>query len=613
MMRQMRENTKWIMLATAIAFVALMVFEWGMDATGRTSGGLGDIGRVNGTTVTYEQYQAVLRNLYDQVQAGQETPVTAAQDREIREAAWTEVVNQILIEQELAGRGIRVTDEEIMQAAQFSPPEQLMSDPLFQTDGQFDVTKYQDFLATSADQVFLLQLESYYREIIPRSKLLRQVNAGIYFTDAELWHQYKMENEQVRLRFVALNPTSRIPDAAVEVTEREVENYYDEHEDDFQIPAQVELEYVALTKAPLREDTVEAREHAESLRQQILEGADFAAMATAESADEVSAAEGGELGMFARGTMVPAFDSLAFNAPLNRVMEPIRTSFGYHVVEVLERQADSARARHILVPIERTNESELQLLTLADSLEVLGESMTLEEAAGRLSLPVREQTMTDLFPFLPGVGQVADGLDWIFDEAAPGEVSPVFEDEQAFYMMELVSATPASTQTLEEAREAITRALRVEKKVEQARAQAEELLARAREAGTLEALDGQDGLEVQEAGPESRAGFFPGLGVQSKTVGTAFGLEVGEIGGPVVEENNVFLVETLERIPADSAAWEENLEMQRARTAFTVQQQRLQQWIEGLREAADIVDRREEVFAASEQQAQQTQTGGMFY
>ena len=43
MMRQMRENTKWIMIITALAFTALMVFEWGMDATGQSSGGLGPI------------------------------------------------------------------------------------------------------------------------------------------------------------------------------------------------------------------------------------------------------------------------------------------------------------------------------------------------------------------------------------------------------------------------------------------------------------------------------------------------------------------------------------------------------------------------------------------
>ena len=74
MMRQMRENTKWIMLVTAIAFVALMVFEWGMDITGLSSGGLGELGRVNGTPVTYEMYQAAYRNLYDQISDSQEEP-----------------------------------------------------------------------------------------------------------------------------------------------------------------------------------------------------------------------------------------------------------------------------------------------------------------------------------------------------------------------------------------------------------------------------------------------------------------------------------------------------------------------------------------------------------
>ena len=51
MMRQMRENTKWIMLVTAMAFVGLMVFQWGMDITGRSGLSIGEIGSVNGTPV----------------------------------------------------------------------------------------------------------------------------------------------------------------------------------------------------------------------------------------------------------------------------------------------------------------------------------------------------------------------------------------------------------------------------------------------------------------------------------------------------------------------------------------------------------------------------------
>jgi parvulin-like peptidyl-prolyl isomerase len=598
------------MLVTAIAFVALMVFEWGMDITGRSGAGFGEIGRVNGTPVMYEQYQAAYRNLYEQVSRSQAEPISSAQNRELEEAAWNEIVNQLLIQQELGRRGIRVTDQEIRDQASFRPPQELAVDPLFQTDGQFDLQKYQDFLANSADELFLLQLEAYYRDIIPRGKLLRQVSSGIYFTDAELWDQYRLQNERVRIRFVAFQPNQRVENLSVEVSEAEVQDYYDEHQEDFQVPAQVEVKYVALTKVPLVEDTVAARERAAAVLEELRTGADFAEVAQRESSDEASAANGGDLGTFGRGQMVPAFDSVVFNAPLNRIQGPVETNFGLHLVEVLSRQADSVQARHILIPFEKTNESEIRLLTLADSLEVLGESMPLEEAAAALDVPASQQMMTELFPFLAGVGQVSDGLDWAFREAAPGDVSPVFEDQQAFYMMELVSSTPEGYQPLETARPTVEEILRMEKKVEVAREEAAEKLETARSAGTLEVLNGEDGLTVQEAGPLSRAEFFPNLGYQNEAVGTAFGLELNEISDPVTTTSDVFLIQLLEKTAADSLAWEEQKDAQRAQSVFEVQQQRLEQWIAAMREAADIVDRREEVFQAP--QGQTASTGGIF-
>jgi hypothetical protein len=125
----------------------------------------------------------------------------------------------------------------------------------------------------------------------------------------------------------------------------------------------------------------------------------------------------------------------------------------------------------------------------------------------------------------------------------------------------------------------IEQILRTRKMVEVARTEAQELVEEARSAGTLEILDERDGLAVQEAGPFTRLEFFPGLGYQNRAVGAAFGLAEGEIGDPVVTENNVFLIKSLERFPADSLAWQEQKEMQRAQAMFTAQQQRLGQWI----------------------------------
>ena len=195
MMRTMRDNTKWIMLITMLAFAALMVFEWGMDITGRTAG-LSELGEVDGVPVLYDQYQFAYRNLYERTQLAQEEAITSDQNLEIEDAAFDEVVTQILIRRELERRGIRVSDDEIRQAARFSPPPQFQGLEGFQTDGVFDMQKYQDYLAT-ASELALLELEAYYRDIIPRTKLMRQLSTGIYLPDAALWSAYRDENEQV--------------------------------------------------------------------------------------------------------------------------------------------------------------------------------------------------------------------------------------------------------------------------------------------------------------------------------------------------------------------------------------------------------------------------------
>ena len=166
LMRQMRQNTKIIMLVTALAFVALMVFQWGMDATGRTAAGT--LGRVGTRSVTVIEWQNTYRTLYDQRSQLQEQPITTQQNREIEDEAWDQVVDQILIDRELSRRGIRVSDDEVRQAARLSPPPEFQLDPAFQNEqGQFDLVLYQRFLDQAGqDPVFLQQLELYYRNLL---------------------------------------------------------------------------------------------------------------------------------------------------------------------------------------------------------------------------------------------------------------------------------------------------------------------------------------------------------------------------------------------------------------------------------------------------------------
>lgn len=592
MMRQMRENTKWIMLVTAFAFVGLMVFQWGMDITGRSGLSVGEIGSVNGVPVSYEEYNFTYGRLMDQVQNAQEDPVTSQQISDIEDAAWDEVVNQVLIRQELRRRGIEVTDDEVRNAARFSPPAELRSSPAFQTDGIFDIQKYQDYISSpTIDDQVLVQLESYYREIIPRGKLLRQVSSDVYISDAALWQDYKDRNERISVRYLPLNPSQRVADSDVPITAADVADYYDSHRDEFAIPEQAAVRVVVLEKAPTAADTVAAGVLAEELRQEIRDGVSFD-----EILDRPRLMTGsGDLGWFTEDQMVPEFSAAAFTTPTGTITEPVRTSFGYHLIEVQDKSGDSIRARHLLLQFERTDQSELQLLTLADSLEGLGESRSFQEAVDMLGLESQTATLSIDFAFVVGAGQVGEGADWAFDEALPGDASPVFETRQAFYMLELVETRDAGFISLQDATASIEQEVRNRRKLEMVVAEGEDIVSDIRGGTAFDDAAAVRGLEIQDAGPYGRMDFVPGLGRLNAAVGAGFGLYQGQVSSVVEANNNAFILELVDYVAADTTAFEEERVAQRSQMVANVQQTRLQDWLQGLKSAARIEDRRDEV------------------
>jgi len=598
----MRNNTKWIMLVTAFAFVGLMVFQWGMDITGQSGLSIGEIGSVNGTPVSYDAFNQTYRSLFDEIQASQEDPVTTQQVSDLEDAAFDEVVNQILIRQELRRRGIVVTNEELLTAARFSPPPEFQTSPAFQTDGVFDIQKYQTFLSSpTIDDLMLLQLEMYYRDVIPRTKLMRQVSSDLYFTNAALWDEYRDRNERISVNFVTLNPAQRVSDEGIPVTPAEVRQYYEDHEEEFALPAQATVRAVVLDKTPTPEDSVAMGVIAAEMRQEIRDGADFEDMFGRPGVGAGS----GELGWFTRDRMPAPFSDAAFAAEVGEITGSVRTTFGYHLIEVQDHAEDSVQARHIVVPFTRTEESELELLTLADSVEALGESRTLQEAALALNLPVETAYLTPEFAFVAGAGQAGEGADWAFEEGLVGDVSIVFETRQAFYMLELVELREEGAISREDATSSIEQTVRAIKKVEQAKSEGEEIVAQIRAGTNLAAVAEQKNLEVREAGPYARLDFVPGIGRLNAAVGAGFGLNIGDVSGAVEADNNVFIIELADYFPADSLAFEGERVALRDQLLGIEQQNRLQEWLLGLREVARIVDRRDEVLNVDPEDVQQ--------
>ncbi len=91
-----------------------------------------------------------------------------------------------------------------------------------------------------------------------------------------------------------------------------------------------------MSQASARHILVETEDQCNELKNQIAGGADFAELARSHSKCP-SGARGGDLGSFGRGQMVPEFDTVVFSAPVNEVQGPVKTQFGYHLLEVTAR------------------------------------------------------------------------------------------------------------------------------------------------------------------------------------------------------------------------------------------------------------------------------------
>jgi peptidyl-prolyl cis-trans isomerase D len=597
MMQAFRNAAKPIMVVVAITFFAWLV----LDLSGIT-GGTGlltntSVGKVNGQSIDARTYQTIVQQSINARQQQSPGNLGLEDYEQVRNQVWDQIIQSRVLETEYRRRGITVSDDEVVQAIRNSPLAEFQNVPEFQTDSQFDLAKYQRWLTSSVAQQYLPTMEAQYREELQRAKLLRVVTADVYLSDAALWERYRDENETVKIGLTAIVPRNVVADSAVKVTSAEAEAYYKANTDEFKRPRTAHLSYVALPRATTAADTAATRARADSVRLEIAGGAPFAEVATRESADSVSAAKGGDLGEWTRGSMDPAFDSAAFALPLKTVSRPVLSQFGYHLIEITSRKGNKAKGRHILFPIEVTGSHRDRLDAQADSLERLGAERTdpaaLDTVARALKLrigksgSVQEGTKVQLGNYV-----VPDAGVWAFSGVKPGATSPVIETPLAFYLFRLDSLHEAGVPTLAEIRPTVEHAVREKKKWDVARRIAKDYLKRVEEGSTLEQAATAMKLPHREFGPFSRVN--PPL-TSPLVVGTAFGLEAGERSGVLDTEDGLYVLKTLSHTKADSAKFVKELDQYRARSVNIARQERVRSYLAALQSTAKIVDNRDKV------------------
>ena len=141
----------------------------------------------------------------------------------------------------------------------------------------------------------------------------------------------------------------------ISVTRREVEEFYDAHKDSLPtIPKEYELSHIYMKPKPDTNVVLAILKKATLVRDSILAGGDFAAFAKRYSSDPGSASAGGDLGWFRRGVFEKEFEEAAFALKDSEISQPVRTSYGYHIIQLVERRGESVHTRHILFTIQQS-------------------------------------------------------------------------------------------------------------------------------------------------------------------------------------------------------------------------------------------------------------------
>src|SRR5690625_1530905 len=656
MMNKLRENTGVVLWILVIAFGVIWVLQdsGGLDHVGM--GGGANVATVNGDAISIEEYNRAIDGQVQafQQQTGESMPPQML-ERE-RERVFDALVDDRLAEQEMNRLGITVTDDEVYELIRGENPHPLILSYFGDGQGNINEALLESFISNPEARQDWIQIEDFLRQERRREKLQLLVMSSVRVSEPDVRAEYDRQNRRASARWVAVRYAD-IPADEVELTDRDVRRFYDQNRSDYRRERTYTLDYVMLSKSPAEEDSLLLLNEMNRLRQefaqaeddslflvrqgstrpytvdwfsaddlapelasalyenpvagrlvgpvfaggsvrladirrQIEGGADFASLARRHSEDN-TASIGGDLGWFGRGRMVEPFENAAFGASTGQVVGPVRTSFGYHLIEVTDRAEHELQIVDFAQPVVADIGTLSQLQERLEDLRFYAdESGDFQEEAERLNMTVETVQVEEDQDVIPVIGQ-SRTLQQFLSSASRRNISEVIELDDAFMVAYVREIQRAGYRPFEEVVEEVRpRALR---EVRRDRAVAR-LSEAAQEGGDLSAISGRLGSQVRSADDITFAGqVVPGLGREPRFVGTVFGLPEGARSNVVAGENAAFIVEVdaIHEPPAMTDSQRQSLERQ---LLTQRQSQTLNEWFSALRDEANIRDYRSQVF-----------------
>ncbi|MBI3128891.1 MAG: SurA N-terminal domain-containing protein [Candidatus Tectomicrobia bacterium] len=625
MLRFFRERGNSWILKGLLGLVAVTFVSWGgfamMDSRAVEGGKVA--AWVNDIPITVQEYERIY---FQQVEAlrrqlGPQFKDELIQQLGVRQQVLASLVSEKLQLQEAQRLGIQVSDAEV--ALRIQEVE------AFHRGGRFDPAIYRQVL--EQNRLTPRQFEEAQRSDIATERLRRYIGMAASVSEVDVTEAYRLLNERIKVAALTVSPSEFEKEAAAQAKEKDLREHYEKNKEQFRVGpqrkaqwwylsyqamlprvtvAEPELkaryeqirsrfaveEQVTLSQIFLKldpnakaEEAEAAKKKLEALRDQARKGADFGALAKANSNDP-SAAKGGDMGSFKRGEMVPELEKVAFSLKKGEVGGPARTSFGYHLLLVRDRQ--EARQR----PFEEARaEVEKDLRQIK------------AKGAAREALRSVRYAIEDKKP-APAVQGLSAGETGFFEQASPpasvpqkeelaelvfrlgkkDALSPEAEGEKGVIFARLVDLRDAHVPAFETVADQVRKKWVEEKAVQLARAKAEAWTKEIKEGKrTLESLSKEMKVKLIAPGPFSRRDVPSELNAGPDALRAVFRMRKGEVER-ILAGKNVLLVQCLEAPAADMAKLAEEKKSLRERLLADRQRLLFLRHLEGLRQSAKV-------------------------
>ncbi len=586
-------------LLTIISVFMVITLVPGFGSTDFFSGGgptRGVVAKVAGTDITTQEVQHQAREM-----VRQQFPRGGAQASMLLPYFSNQAAQQLIQRQALIAEaehlGLRSTDDAVRDELQHGR----YAETFFPGGNFIGQAAYEELL--QQHDLTVTQFERGVKEDILIDKLRNLVAGGAMVTDAEVRQKFEKDNTKIKFDYAVLrkddilkglHPTdpelkafydrnkatynNSIPEkrkikyalidtaklqGTVQVSQQDLQSYYDQHRDEFRVPEQVNVRQI-LIKSPLpgpdgkvdQKGVEEARKKAEDVLKQLNAGAKFDDLAKKYSEDP-SSKNGGSVGWIQRGGFpVPEVDKAAFSLAKGGTSGVINAGYAFVILQVEDKQdahlKTLADVKDQIEPIIKQQKAQQMADAAASALVSQSQTGGLDKAAAAKGVQLVATDFISRTDTLPGIGSSPQFTEAVFSAAEKSPPAQV-QVPQGFVIFELVEVKPPATPTFEEIRTRVETEFKNERAGTLLTQKTQELSDRAKADHDLKKAAKELGATMKTSDFVLPDGQVPDIGSMSGAASVAFTLKPGDISGPVNSGNTGVVLAILEKqAPTDA-------------------------------------------------------------